>query len=127
MSSYIYSYDDFRRDLDAVNVPLNSKPHDFMDCVALVFRYCDATYKSKTDRLERGSTLMKTFLFLAEHSRYFDEHAVAVRSDSDRGLTFVSDHLLRAVYQIVVPFSLGATEQEPTPEAVVRLAKEYEK
>lgn len=125
MDSYVYPFNEFLADFEAVTPPFNAATPTFIAAIARIRDYVRRTYLEPSDYMERGTALSAAFHFLSQHMPKLDSGRIAVRGEH---ISLVSLSLLRAIHTLVCEPTLNATgDYEPaTAEQVINLAEKLE-
>jgi hypothetical protein len=120
MASYTYPYDEFARDFDALCPSPNASPRTFPVAMEDARIYFRRTY-DHPHFIVRGGAVLASIDFLSEHIDDLDERHTTVRV---RPIPGISEHLLRAIYQLVCLAVIKRPGARPSADEVVTLANE---
>lgn len=115
-----YPFNEFLRDFQSVSGwTLEGEGSDGFMRVA---RYVNDFYPDLDDRISRATLLALVASYLAQNVEAFDEGSAAVVGPE---ASLVSEHLIRAIYDAMVPIALGQGTGHPTPGGILAKAEAY--
>jgi len=115
-----YPFKEFLRDFRSVSVP--SLEGEGNDGFMRVARYVKDVYPNAGDRIPRATLLALVASYLAQNVEAFDEGSAAVVGPE---ASLVSEHLIRAIYDAMVPIALGQGTGHLKPREILAKAQAY--
>lgn len=121
--SYTYPFQDFLRDLDALEAQGAFSEGPFERVMGFMTAHFHAQYPDRSEATNKSLRFYSAMDYLTEHLETFDIGDLSVFGSRSVG-ALVGEHLLEAIHQLIVAPPNRSVRNLPSTEDVIRLATE---